>query len=140
MTKCNDPPGCGDFEVGYGKPPTKSRFKKGQSGNPKGRPKKSRNLKTLLEDALNEVITVQQGDTVRRLTKKEVAIQAMITKAMKADSKAFIALFGATLKANETDDIGEAASSPTSAADEEILADYVRRNGATPVSGPRDGT
>jgi Family of unknown function (DUF5681) len=29
----------GDYEVGYGKPPARSRFSKGQSGNPKGRPK-----------------------------------------------------------------------------------------------------
>ena len=33
------PPGPRDYEVGYGKPPKEHRFKKGQSGNPRGRPK-----------------------------------------------------------------------------------------------------
>ena len=41
-----------DYEVGYGKPPRHTWFKKGQSGNPRGRPCGSKNLKTLLSEAL----------------------------------------------------------------------------------------
>jgi hypothetical protein len=44
----------GDYEVGYGKPPRDTRFPKGQSGNPRGRPSGAKNLKTLLSEALNE--------------------------------------------------------------------------------------
>jgi hypothetical protein len=45
-----------DYEVGRGKPPVHTRFKKGQSGNPRGpRPK---NLPALLVEALNEKVTV----------------------------------------------------------------------------------
>lgn len=36
------------YEVGYGKPPSDKQFKKGQSGNPMGRPKGSRNKKPLI--------------------------------------------------------------------------------------------
>ena len=43
-----------DYEVGYGKPPRHTRFTKGQSGNPRGRPPGAKNLKTLLSEALNE--------------------------------------------------------------------------------------
>ena len=44
----------GDYEVGYGKPPRHTRFKRGRSGNPRGRHPGSRNLSTVLSEALNE--------------------------------------------------------------------------------------
>ena len=47
-----------DYEVGYGKPPRQTRFRKGQSGNPRGRSPGTKNLKTLLNDALNEPVIV----------------------------------------------------------------------------------
>ena len=43
-----------DYAVGYGKPPKHTRFKKGRSGNPRGRPRGAKNLSTLLFGALNE--------------------------------------------------------------------------------------
>jgi hypothetical protein len=49
------------FEAGYGKPPRHTRFKKGQSGNPRGRPKGSKNLTTLLTEALNEPVIVAEN-------------------------------------------------------------------------------
>ena len=47
-----------DYDVGYGKPPRHTRFKKGQSGNPRGRPSGSKNLATVLSEALNELVIV----------------------------------------------------------------------------------
>ena len=47
-----EPKSLGDYEVGYGRPPTATRFQPGQSGNPKGRAKAARNVKTLAEEAL----------------------------------------------------------------------------------------
>ncbi len=57
-----------DYEVGYRKPPVKSRFKSGQSGNPRGRPPGSKNLKTLLRELAARRISVREEGKLRRLT------------------------------------------------------------------------
>ena len=59
-----------DYEVGYGKPPRHTRFKKGQSGNPRGRPSGSKNLKTLLNEALNERVVVTEEGGRRNTSRK----------------------------------------------------------------------
>lgn len=76
------------YEVGYGKPPRHTRFKKGQSGNRKGRPKGSKNVVTLLQEVLNQKIDVSEGGHRRRITKREAMMQVTINKALKGDAKA----------------------------------------------------
>jgi hypothetical protein len=66
-----------DYEVGYGKPPRHTRFKKGQSGNPRGRPKESKNLATLLKEALNEHVIVAENGGRRKITMRESVIQPL---------------------------------------------------------------
>ena len=58
-----------DYEVGRGKPPVHSRFKKGQSGNPRG--PRSKNLPALLVDALNEKVVATIDGERREITKPE---------------------------------------------------------------------
>ena len=64
-----------NYNVGYKRPPQETRFKKGQSGNPKGRPKGSINLLTLLNKVVNTPITLtdQNGRQIK-ITKKEASI------------------------------------------------------------------
>jgi hypothetical protein len=62
------------YEVGFGKPPAHSRFKKGQSGNPWGRPAGAKNLKTLLNEALNERVIVAENGRRRKISKFLVII------------------------------------------------------------------
>ena len=75
----------GGYEVGYGKPPRSAGFKKGQSGKPRGRPPGSKNLTTLLNDALNESVTVTENGRRRKITKREAVIKQLVNKSASAD-------------------------------------------------------
>ena len=63
-----------EYEVGYRKPPQKNRFKKGKSGNPKGRPKKKKSLGLTILEELNRLIDVQDKKTgrIRKFTRKRL--------------------------------------------------------------------
>jgi hypothetical protein len=83
-----------DYDVGYGKPPQHSRFKKGQSGNPNGRrPKDARSItrRQLRRDVLNALETEIDASAPGRSGKMSIAeaiIWKQIELAMKGDHKA----------------------------------------------------
>jgi hypothetical protein len=76
------------YEVGYGKPPAGSRFQKGQSGNPNGRPKGTLNFITTFNRALKKKVTVTEGGRRVSMTKLDAAVNIMINKALKGDARA----------------------------------------------------
>jgi len=73
--------------VGYKRPPVHSRFQKGTSGNPSGRAKGSKNLKTLFRQILKEKITLREGANVRKVSKGEAILRGLIVAAIKGDAK-----------------------------------------------------
>ena len=77
-----------DHQMGYGKPPRHSQFVKGQSGNPRGRPRGAKNLKTLLKKALNELVVVTDQAGRRKISKLEAIITQLVNRSAKGDSKA----------------------------------------------------
>lgn len=74
--------------VGYRNPPEHTRWKKGQSGNPTGRTKGQRNLKTDLAAELSEVIQINEGGVPRRITKQRALLKALTARAIGGDSRA----------------------------------------------------
>ncbi len=80
--------GTRDYEVGYGRPPVGSRFKKGNNANPRGRPRKSKDLAAMLKRALDTPVVVVENGARRRLTKREVVIEQLVDKCAGADLRA----------------------------------------------------
>src|SRR5438132_2605220 len=74
-----------DYEVGYGKPPRHTRFELGRSGNPRGRPGGSKNLLTLLNEALKEPVIVVENGRRRKISKRQAIITQLINRSAKAD-------------------------------------------------------
>ncbi|HYU11190.1 MAG TPA: DUF5681 domain-containing protein [Stellaceae bacterium] len=75
-----------DYAIGYGKPPVRSRFRKGRSGNPGGRPR-GKSLATFLREALAETVTIELGGRRRRFSKGEAIIARLVDGAIEADPR-----------------------------------------------------
>lgn len=82
-----------NYDVGYGKPPVASRFKPGQSGNPRGRPKKKLSVSDLVAKVAEEkVAAVIDGQSVK-MSKMMALVRAMFAGAMKGNQRAANQLF-----------------------------------------------
>jgi hypothetical protein len=74
--------------VGFGKPPESTRFRKGVSGNPKGRPKGSLNIANVLMRILREKVVINEHGQRRTITKLEAAFKQLLNKAAAGDLRA----------------------------------------------------
>lgn len=116
-----------EYEVGYGKPPQKTRFRKGQSGNPSGRPKGKPNLATALERALREEVIINENGTRVKVTKLEAACKQLVNKAASGDLKAVKLLTALTRSAEESAAQKMQPGSPSNEADRKVLENLLRR-------------
>ena len=74
-----------DYDVGYGKPPKHTRFKKGRSGNLKGRPKKQR--KSIdLDKLLDQKVRTRINGTEAEVDVVEATFQGVIARALKGSN------------------------------------------------------
>lgn len=120
-----------DYAVGYKKPPEATRFKSGQSGNPKGRPKGTRNLKTDLGQELSERIRIREDGEQRSISKQQAVIKALVAKAIKGDTRAATLVIQMVAKHVEVD-VPEQGEIDLSDSDARILEAFVRRRSIQP--------
>lgn len=114
-----------DYEVGYRKPPVHTRFKKGQSGNPKGRRKGTQNLATDLAEELGERIRVREGDREFPVSKRRAVIKTLVSRALKSDPRAIGVLFSLA-KAFEPQ-VTATADEPMTDSEQEIFDRFLAR-------------
>jgi hypothetical protein len=77
-----------DYEIGFGRPPKATRFKPGESGNPRGRPKGSRPVGAVLQEVLRQRIPVTENGRTRRLPALEVMLRRLANEAMRSEPSA----------------------------------------------------
>ena len=117
-----------DYEIGYGRPPRHSRFKAGKTGNPKGRPKDNRNVRTVVEEALNEKIKIRVGDRTRSRSKIDGVVLTIVNKALQGDAKAQTMLIALLRSVGMTAEAPEPTSTePVTAHDADVIADFLLR-------------
>jgi hypothetical protein len=85
--------GDSEYAVGYRKPPRNTQFQPGQSGNPRGRPRGSKNLATLIERELSTRVAVTEGGRQRTLSKRAVIAKRFVNKAAEGDLRTLQTLF-----------------------------------------------
>lgn len=115
-----------EYEVGYGKPPKEYQFKKGQSGNKKGRPKNSKNTYVLLDEILSQTIPITENGKLMHISKRNALLIQLVNKAVKGDLKALNALLPHMLVVDAKEEDKEKIISSLNKDDEEIITNYLK--------------
>lgn len=111
----------GDYEVGYRKPPRHSRFAKGQSGNPRGRPPGAKSFTTLLDEALAEQVLVADNGGRHKVSKRRAIVTQLVNRAATADFRALKILLDFVRDTERQTEPISPQTAPFSEADEKVL-------------------
>lgn len=116
-----------EYDVGYKKPPAHTRFKAGQSGNPKGRKKGSISLEDVILKELLSKVKIREGDKEHKVTKLSALIKSRTNTAIKGDRHAFADVMKLLERADI--DLQKAAEAmDLSAEDAQILALFKKQD------------
>jgi hypothetical protein len=119
-----------DYQVGYRRPPVEHRFKPGQSGNLKGRPRKPQDIASVLERALDARVPIQENGRRRIVTMREAIIRGLVNDAARRDQKALRMLF-TLLARHQAEALGPKNMGSLAAEDQAILNDFLAEYGAS---------
>lgn len=80
------------YQIGYKRPPKEGQFSKGKSGNPKGRPKGSKNFMTLLDKELGQSIVVNENGKKKTVTRLQAMVKRLVNQALQGEQRSFLTL------------------------------------------------
>jgi Family of unknown function (DUF5681) len=110
-----------DDQIGYGKPPKATRFKKGKTGNPKGRPKAARNFKTDLMEEMREKVVIREGERSRKIPKQRAVIKTLVARTLKGDPRATDTLVNVLLKVLDPEGEAPITGQPLNSEERDVL-------------------
>jgi len=114
-------------QVGYGHPPQSTRFQPGRSGNPKGRPKGSLNVRSLLAATLRERVVINENGQRKAVTKLEAALKQLTNKAASGDLRAILQLVGLATEAEEKENMATPQKAVTGEIDQKVMQGILDR-------------
>jgi Family of unknown function (DUF5681) len=117
------------YAVGYKKPPKHGQFRPGETGNPAGRTKGVRNLKTDVKRTLRVPVKVNEGGRSRKISTQAGMLMVLREKALKGDARALDRLVELANRFNNEPGSDVARTVP--ADDREILAAYAAEIGGS---------
>ena len=116
-------------EVGYGKPPKDTRFRKGQSGNLLGRSKGSTNVQTEMKRLLVRKTKIKVNGAIQTVPTSRALCLALIQKGMAGDVRAISKIID-IVGPEMADELKAAAASLTSADVEIVRRAFARKDAA----------
>jgi hypothetical protein len=119
------------YEIGYKRPPKSGQFKQGQSGNPKGRRKGSRNFLTLLEQELGQSIVVNENGYKKKITRLQAMVKRLVAGALQGEHRSLLTLIEILRRTGRFEDSGIDSLLPDDY--EAILDSYIARRQKTPA-------
>jgi hypothetical protein len=117
----------GLYETGYRKPPRSRQFTKGQSGNPKGRPKGSKNFATIFNEVGRQRIKVTDNGVTREIPKFEASAMQLLNKAASGDMRALNTLAMWIRLFQEVVDEPEKSEPVVNEDDKKVMANVLKR-------------
>jgi hypothetical protein len=116
-----------DRTVGFCRPPVATRFKKGVSGNPKGRPKGSLNVTSAFQRVLREKVVINEHGKRKSITKLEAALKQLVNKAASGDLRAISQLRELAAEEEKQKTVGNEQSTALRELDQEVMRGILKR-------------
>jgi Family of unknown function (DUF5681) len=115
------------YETGYRRPPKHRQFVKGQSGNPKGRPKGSKNFSTIFHEVGRQKIRVTDNGVTREITKFEASVMQLFNQSSTGKMQALTLL--PTWVRTFAEDVEESGNSTPldGEADKTVMNSFLKR-------------